>query len=47
MLVEPLIPLQRKVLQGKLLARKILQGKLLAAPVRHTIRPHLRLALLD
>jgi hypothetical protein len=42
----------RQVLQGKLLARvtlqgKILQGKLLAAPVRHIIRAHRRLALLD
>ena len=52
MLVGRRVPLQGKVLQGKLLARvplrgKILQGKLLAAPVRHIIRAHRRLALVD
>jgi len=52
MLVGRRVPLQGKVLQGKLLARvplqgKILQGKLLAAPVRLIIRAHRRLALLD
>jgi hypothetical protein len=52
MLVGRRVPLQGKVLLGKLLARvplqgKILQGKLSAAPVRHIIRAHRRLALLD